>query len=87
MSETQSDARVAYRFDADWDEAAGVWIATSEDVPGLCAEAASLEALIEVVVDLVPELLVANGVAAAEAMGEVPIRVVAERMAVAHRAA
>lgn len=32
----------------------------------------------------VPELLIANGVAA---VGEVPIRVVAERMALAHHAA
>jgi Domain of unknown function (DUF1902) len=84
MSETQSDARMTYRVDAEWDEAAKVWIATSDDVPGLCAEAASLEALIAIVVDLVPELLVANGVAAADALGGVPIRVVAERMAVAH---
>ena len=78
---------MAYRVDADWDEAAGVWIATSDEVPSLCAEAASLEALIAIVVELVPELLVANGVAAAAATGEVPIRVVAERMAVAHHAA
>ena len=54
---------MAYRIDADWDEAAEVWIATSADVPGLCAKAASLEALIAVVVDLVLELLVANGLA------------------------
>ena len=78
---------MAYRVDADWDGAAGVWIATSVEVPGLCAEAASLEALIAIVVDLVPELLIANGVATADAVGEVPIRVVAERMAVAHHAA
>jgi hypothetical protein len=78
---------MTYRVDAEWDEAAGVWIATSGEVPGLCAEAASLEALIAIVVDLVPELLVANGVMTADALGEVPIRVVAERMAMAHHAA
>ena len=78
---------MAYRVDADWDETAGVWIGTSVDVPGLCAEAVSLEALIAIVVELVPELLIANGVAAADAVGEVPIRVVAERMTVAHHAA
>ena len=78
---------MAYRVDAGWDEEAGVWVATSDDVPGLCAEAARLEALIEVVVELVPALLAANGIAAADSSGEVPIRVVAERMAVAHRAA
>jgi hypothetical protein len=50
----------AYRVDVAWDEEAGVWIATSENVPGLCAEAASFDALVAVVADLVPELLVAN---------------------------
>ena len=57
-------------------------------MPGLCVRRSRYaEALIAIVVDLVPELLVANGVAAADAMGEVPMRVVAERMAVAHYAA
>lgn len=32
-------------------------------MPGLCTEAVSLEALLAVVVDLVPDLLVANGMA------------------------
>lgn len=45
---------MAYRIDADWDETAGVWIATSGEVLGLCAEAATLEALIAVVVDFAP---------------------------------
>ena len=50
-------------------------------------EAATLEALIDVVVGLAPELLVANDVVDGAALGDVPIRVVAERFAVAHRAA
>lgn len=68
---------MAYRIDAGWDEAAGVWIATSADVPGLFAEAANSEALIAVVVDLVPELLVANGVAAQA--GDVELKFVQPR--------
>jgi hypothetical protein len=47
---------MAYRVDAAWDEAARVWIATSDDVPSLCVEATSLDALIEVVLDLMPNL-------------------------------
>lgn len=58
---------MAYWIEAGWDEAAGVWIATSTEVPGLCAEAVSLEALIAVVVDLVRELLVAIAGRAPEA--------------------
>lgn len=53
---------MAHRINADWDDAAGIWIATSTEVQGLWTEAVSLEALIAIVVDLVPELLVANGV-------------------------
>ena len=77
----------AYRVDAVWDESAGVWITTSDDVPGLCAEAATLDVLIEVVLDLAPELLAANAVLETASNSDVPIRVVAERVVVAHRAA
>lgn len=69
---------LAYRVDAAWDEDAHVWIATSDDVPGLCAEAATLEALIDIVLGLAPELLAANGVAAGATLKDVPIRVVAD---------
>ncbi len=69
---------LAYRVDAAWDEDARVWIATSDDVPGLCAEAATLEALIDIMVGLAPELLAANGVAAGATLEDVPIRVVAD---------
>lgn len=46
---------------ADWDAEAGVWVATSEDVPGLATESATLEALSAKLQYLVPELLQANG--------------------------
>jgi hypothetical protein len=45
-----------------WDDDAGVWVATSDDVPGLVAEAESLYALSEKLEVLVPELLDVNGV-------------------------
>ena len=47
---------------ADWDAEAGVWVATSEDVPGLVTESETLETLSEKLQHLVPELLHANGV-------------------------
>ncbi len=47
-----------------WDHDAGVWIATSEDVPGLVLEGGSLDALIERVKYAVPELLELNHVPA-----------------------
>lgn len=46
---------------AEWDEEAGVWVATSDDVPGLATEADTLEALSTKLEARVPELLDANG--------------------------
>ena len=49
-----------------WDEDAQVWIATSEDVPGLVMESGSFDALIERLRIAVPELLQLNGAAQPE---------------------
>jgi len=46
---------------AEWDDEAGVWVATSDDVPGLATEADTLEALSAKLDTMVPELLDANG--------------------------
>jgi hypothetical protein len=61
-----------YVVTAFFDEEASVWVATSDDVPGLSTEARTLDALIERVNAVVPELLhdnaqlVAGGRAAEE---------------------
>jgi hypothetical protein len=51
-----------FHIEASWDAEAEVWVATSDDVPGLVTEAASIEALAHKLRVLVPELLEANGV-------------------------
>ena len=43
-----------------WDNEAGVWIATSDDIPGLVLESGSFDALLERVRFAVPELLALN---------------------------
>lgn len=43
-----------------WDDEAAVWIATSDDVPGLVLESGSFDALVERVRVAVPELLELN---------------------------
>lgn len=48
-----------------WDPDAAVWIAESDDVPGLVLESGSFDALIERVRFTVPELLELNGTAPA----------------------
>ena len=47
---------------AEWDEEASVWVATSDDVPGLVTEEATMEGLIQKLKALIPELLEANGI-------------------------
>ena len=48
---------------ANWDDEAKVWVATSEDVPGLVTEAASLNELVPKLKIMIPEMLDANGYA------------------------
>lgn len=58
-----------------WDPDAAVWIAESDDVPGLVLESGSFDALIERVRFTVPDLLALNGTAPAP----VQLRMVSER--------
>jgi predicted RNase H-like HicB family nuclease len=51
-----------YEILAQWDREAGVWVAESEDVPGLVAEADSPNVLAQKLRTLIPELLELNGV-------------------------
>ncbi len=53
---------ISYAIRAEWDAEAGVWVATSDDVPGLATGADTLDALIEKLKIVIPELLEANGV-------------------------
>lgn len=43
-----------------WDDEASVWIATSDDIPGLVLESGSFDALLERTRFAIPELLALN---------------------------
>ncbi len=73
----------AWLVHARWDDESRSWWTDGEDIPGLCCQAATLEELAAVVLDLAPELLVANGEITAIEGAEVPITIVAERRGVA----
>lgn len=51
-----------YEIRAQWNCEAGVWVAESDDVPGLVAEADSPSSLAKKLRALIPELLELNGV-------------------------
>jgi hypothetical protein len=64
---------------AEWVADPGVWIATSEDVPGLCVQADTFDEMVEIVTALVPELLELNKVNISQSA--IPLRIVAEKTA------
>ena len=53
-----------YTVQSLWDSEAEVWVAECDDVPGLVAEAASIEMLAQKLETLIPELLELNSPAA-----------------------
>lgn len=69
---------------AEWDSEAEVWVATSDDVPGLATEADTLEALSDKLDVMVPELLDANG--CLDGL-DVPFELLARKFSIAHRPA
>lgn len=62
---------------ANWDPDAGVWVATSQDVPGLVTEAETMEVLEQKLKAMIPELLEENSVEFAA--GDVPLSIIATR--------
>ncbi len=58
----ESISQGVYEVLAHWDSEAGVWVAESENVPGLVAEAESPNVLAKKLRSLIPELLELNGV-------------------------
>jgi hypothetical protein len=54
-----------------------VWITNGEDIPGLCVEAGTFDELVEIVLDLAPDLLRSN--VALPAGTQVAITITAER--------
>lgn len=67
---TRMKHKIVFTIDVIYDEEAKVWVATSEDIPGLCTEAKSFEKLTKRVEEVAPELLELNNVITAH---EIPL--------------
>ena len=80
------DRMSPYQIKVEWDEEGQVWVAFSDDVPGLATGADTFEALVEKLRVVVPELLEENGLIEAGAE-EVPFVITAERTELGRRAA
>lgn len=63
---------------ADWDEEAGVWVATTNDIDGLAVEAETLEKLADKVCAAIVDLVELNGFEAGGA--DVPVHIMADKL-------
>ncbi|MDF5722260.1 MAG: DUF1902 domain-containing protein [Rhizonema sp. PD37] len=64
-------AQTTFKVQAFWDKDAGVWVATSEDVPGLATEASTIEVLTQKLREMIPELLELNSVVPSNYVGSI----------------
>ncbi|MEX6507427.1 DUF1902 domain-containing protein [Jiella sp. M17.18] len=64
---------------AEWDDEAKVWVASSDDVPGLALESESLEALQNRVLGALEDLIEFNGLQFETP--EIPVHFIAEQIA------
>jgi len=65
---------------ASWDPEAQVWVATSDDVPGLATEAPTQDELVTKLQEMIPELLALNGEGPSRER-EVPLFIMSEHVA------
>ena len=73
-------AEHVYTVHCTWDPEAAVWVATSDDVPGLATGADTLEALVDRLKAVISDLLEATGLLPpGESAGDVPFAAIAER--------
>ena len=49
-----------FKINAQWDDEASVWVATSDEINGLAIEASTIDALIERLKIVIPELIELN---------------------------
>jgi len=68
-----------YFIRAEWDDETKVWVATSDDVPGLATEAETMEELSKKLEVMIPELLTENGYLDA---GEISYELLARKFSV-----
>ncbi len=68
-----------FHVSAIWDSEAKVWVATSDDIPGLATEAGTAEELEEKLKVMIPEILQENGILDGCVEREIPFQLHKER--------
>ncbi len=67
------------KVEANWDSEAQVWVATSEDVPGLATEADNPEILTNKLRQMIPELMRLNHIIADDYEGSITFELIMHR--------
>ncbi len=65
---------------AQWDSEAEVWVATSDDLPGLITEAETQQALVVKLQDMIPDLLEDGGGFDGDDLSEIPVVIMSEQL-------
>lgn len=68
-----------FKIQAFWDAEASVWVATSEDVPGLVTEASTIELLTQKLRVIIPELIVLNQIMPPDYVGSISFELTSHR--------
>jgi predicted RNase H-like HicB family nuclease len=68
-----------YKVQAFWDSETKVWVAESEDVPGLVTEAETLDSLTDKLRNMIPELLHLNNIVPANYTGNISFELISHR--------
>jgi hypothetical protein len=68
-----------FKVQAFWDAEAQVWVAPSEDVPGLVTEASTIELLTQKLRVIIPELIVLNQIVSSDYVGSISFELTSHR--------
>lgn len=71
--------QIICKVEAFWDKDAEVWVATSEDVPGLVTEASTIEALMQKLREMIPELMLLNSIVPSDYVGSITFELTCHR--------
>jgi predicted RNase H-like HicB family nuclease len=72
-------SQTIYKVQASWDREAEVWVAESEDIPGLVTEAETIEALTAKLHQIIPELLELNRIARVDDRAAISFELIGRR--------
>lgn len=68
-----------FRIQAFWDSEVEVWVATSEDIPGLATESSTIEALTQKLRVMIPELIILNNILPTDYVGSISFELTSHR--------